>query len=347
MIDIGMVAGEDFSDKIPEIIATLRPIVGDNALSIDTLNPKEIAIAIENRIDLVLSIDLGNFKEVLPLLKKHNIPAVALPTNFANGKVPHTVGERVESMNELAKICEEEGVEIIADLILDPVNSSSIVDSIIACREYHEKRQNPMFFGVGNVNELLDTDSVGVNALLGGIAMELGASILFTPEESGKTIGSVYELAITSKMMFLAKNRRSIPKDLGINLLVFKDKKKRQDFYTSIEESDIDVPIEKANESNRFVLDPAGSFKIRVEHGLNPNFSKIIVTHFKKNSPDLTIEGRYTKEIYDELVRLGIVTRLEHAAYLGAELQKAEIAMITGKEYVQDFDLFKKPYDLN
>ena len=28
---------------------------------------------------------------------------------------------------------------------------------------------------------------------------------------------------------------------------------------------------------------------------------------------------------------------------LGAELKKAEIAMITGKEYVQDFDLFKNP----
>jgi len=347
MIDIGMVAGEDMSDKIPEMISTLRPIIGEKALSIDTLNPKEIAVAIENGIDLVLSIDLGNFKEVLPLLKKYNVPAVALPTNFTEGNVPRTVDERVESMVELADACNEKGVEIIADLILDPVNSSSIVDSIIACREYHEKRKSPMFFGVGNVNELLDTDSVGVNALLGGIAMELGASILFTPEESGKTLGSVYELAIASKMMFLAKNRRSIPKDLGINLVIFKDKKKRQDIYEDFEESDFDVPIEEAKESDKFVLDPAGSFKIRVEHGINLDNSKIIVTHFKKTVPDLTIEGKYTKEIYDELVRQGVVTRLEHAAYLGAELQKAEIAMITGKEYIQDFDLFNKPIDLN
>lgn len=63
MIDIGMVAGEDFSDKIPDMIATLRPIVGNKALSIDTLNPKEISVAIENGIDLVLSIDLGNYKK--------------------------------------------------------------------------------------------------------------------------------------------------------------------------------------------------------------------------------------------------------------------------------------------
>lgn len=346
MIDIGMIAGEDMSDKIPEMIETLRPIIGEKALSIDTLNPKEIAVAIENGIDMVLSIDLGNYKEVLPLLKKYNIPAVALPTNFSKGKVPHTVSQRVEAMSELADNCHDEGVNIIADLILDPVNSSSIVDSIIACREYHKIHKDPMFFGIGNVNELMDTDSVGVNALLGGIAMELGASILFTPEESGKTLGSVYELAVTSKMMFLAKNRNSIPKDLGINLIVFKDKKKRQDI-DGLEDSDFDVPVEQAIEANRFVLDPAGSFKIRVEHAINPKNSKIIITHFKKTVPDLTIEGRYTKEIYDELVRQGIVTRLEHAAYLGAELQKAEIAMITGKEYIQDFALFKRPFDLN
>jgi dihydropteroate synthase-like protein len=227
MIDIGMIAGEDFSYKIPEMIATLKPIMKDKALSIDTLNPDEIKIAIEHGIDLVLSIDLGNNKEILPLLKKHNIPAVALPTNFSKGRVPHTPQERVIAMDELTKLCQREDVEIIADLILDPINSTSIVDSIISCRKYHRIHQVPMFFGVGNVTELLDTDSVGVNALLAGIAMELGACILFTPEESGKTHGSVYELAIASKMMFLAKNRTSIPKDLGINLLLFKDKKKR------------------------------------------------------------------------------------------------------------------------
>jgi len=349
MIDIGMVAGEDFSDKIPDMIDTLRLIVGDKALSIDTLNPKEIAVAIEHGIDMVLSIDLGNYKEILPLLKKHNIPAVALPTNFAKEEVPHTVEERVDGMVKLTDICKKEGVETIADLILDPVNSSSIVDSIIACREFAKKRDNPIFFGVGNVTELMDVDSVGVNALLSGIAMELGASILFTPEESGKTIGSVYELAVGSKMMFLAKNRHSIPKDLGINLLIFKDKKKRSDLagFAHDFSEDFKGPVEKARETDKFVLDSAGSFKIRVKHGSNPKDSKIIVTHYKKAVPDLAIEGRHTKEIYDELVRKGLITRMEHAAYLGAELQKAEIAMITGKEYVQDFDLFKRPFDLN
>ena len=341
MIDIGMIAGEDFSYKIPEMIATLRPIMNDKPMSIDTLNPEEIKVAIEHGIDLVLSIDLGNNKEILPLLKKHNIPSVALPTDFSKGKVPHSPQERVTAMDRLTKICQSEDVEIIADLILDPINSSSIVDSIIACRQYNMIHKLPIFFGVGNVTELLDTDSVGVNALLAGIAMELGSCILFTPEESGKTNGSVYELAIASKMMFLAKNRTSIPKDLGINLLLFKDKKKRQNLFEKF-----NVPVKTAKKSEHFVLDPEGSFKIRVVHGIRPEDSKIIVIHFKKLNPDLAIEGTCTREIYNEIINQGLLSRYEHAAYLGAELQKAEIAMITGKEYVQDFELFKRPFDL-
>ena len=42
----------------------------------------------------------------------------------------------------------------------------------MACYKFKEKNREPVFFGVGNVTELLDSDSTGVNALLGGIAME-------------------------------------------------------------------------------------------------------------------------------------------------------------------------------
>ncbi|MDL2246616.1 dihydropteroate synthase-like protein [Methanobrevibacter sp. OttesenSCG-928-K11] len=339
MIDIGMAAGEDYSDKIPDLINTLRPIIGDRPLSIDTLNPKEIITAVECGIDLVLSLDLGNYHEVLPYLKKHNVPAVLLPTNFSKGKSPHAPHERVEAMEELIKKCE--GIEFIADLILDPVNSSSIVDSISACNEFHNKYPYPIFFGVGNVSELMDTDSTGVNMLLAGIGMELGTCILFTPEESGKTHRSVYELAIASKMMFLAKNRSSIPKDLGINLVMFKDKHKLSK-YDELDENSKNVKLDNGEEFERFVLDPAGSFKIRVEHGTSLDESKIVATHFKKLKADISIEGRYSKEIYEKIIKLGLVSRLEHAAYLGSELQKAEIAMISGKNYVQDFELFNQ-----
>lgn len=334
MIDIGMAAGEDFSDKIPELISTIRPLIGDRPLSIDTLNPKEILKAAECGIDLVLSLDLGNYEKVKDVLVEKNIPAILLPTNYSKGFVPHTPEDRVKSMEEL--ISKVNPLNFVADLILDPVNSKSIVDSIIASKEFKKSNPYPIFFGVGNVSELMDTDSVGVNMLLTGIAMELGASILFTVEESGKTNGSVYELATASKMMFLAKNRSSIPKDLGINLLVFKDKHKLTNIYETFE----DVPVDVGEESKKFILDKAGSFKIRVIHGNTIENSKIAVTHFSKTNPDISIEGKYPKEIYEKIIDLNLISRLDHAAYLGSELQKAEIAMITRKEYVQDFELF-------
>ena len=159
MIDIGMAAGEDFSDKIPELIETLRPIVGDRPLSIDTLNPNEIRVAAEHGIDFVLSLDLGNQSEVCDILKEKNIPAVLLPTNFSQGISPKSPSERVEAMHQLIK--DTDGLRYVADLILDPVNSSSIVESIIACHDFHKTNPAPMFFGVGNVTELLDADSGG------------------------------------------------------------------------------------------------------------------------------------------------------------------------------------------
>ena len=62
-----------------------------------------------------------------------------------------------------------------------------------------------------------------------------------------------------------------------------------------------------------------------------------------KYNYSLIRRGNTAKEIYEEIINKKLVTRMEHAAYLGSELQKAQIAMITGKEYVQDFDLFKNP----
>ena len=232
------------------------------------------------------------------------------------------------------------GLRYVADMILDPVNSSSIVESIIACNEFHKINKAPMFFGVGNVTELMDADSGGVNVLLSGIGMELGVSILFTPEESGKTRGSVYELATASKMMFLAKHRKSIPKDLGINMVAFKNKHKKNDIILNETDGVLELKQEKPL---KFIRDKAGSFKINVEYGTTVKDSKITATHFIKNKADVVIVGKSAREIYEEIITEGLVSRMEHAAYLGSELKKAEIAMITGKEYVQDFELFKNP----
>ncbi|MBM4242008.1 MAG: dihydropteroate synthase-like protein [Euryarchaeota archaeon] len=329
MVDIGMIAGETMDHKIPGMVKTLKDNLGNIPVSIDTLNPYEIKAAAESGVDMVLSLDHGNCDDVLPILEENKIPAVILPTDYGKSWVPETVDERVDSLESLMQRCGK--IEVIADLILDPVNSKSIVESIIACHEFKMKNRTPLFFGVGNVTELIDTDSVGVNALLSGIAMELGASILFTPEESGKTVGSVRELSVSSKMMFLAKNRGSTPKDLGINLLILKDKRRVEPIS-----EEIDVQIVDGKLDDRFIQDPCGSFKIMIQDDY------IEAIHYEDMEPKLCIRGRTSKQVYDEILRRNLISSLEHAAYLGVELEKAEIAIRTGKSYIQDFSLFKK-----
>jgi dihydropteroate synthase len=53
------------------------------------------------------------------------------------------------------------------------------------------------------------------------------------------------------------------------------------------------------------------------------------------------VEGTTAVKICESIIRLGLVSDMGHATYLGRELEKAEIALRTGRSYVQDDPLFK------
>jgi tetrahydromethanopterin S-methyltransferase subunit A len=80
-------------------------------------------------------------------------------------------------------------------------------------------------------------------------------------------------------------------------------------------------------------LDKAGFFVVipQAATGL------IICEHYE-NSGRLAhvIEGRQAALIASTVIQEGLVTQLDHAAYLGRELTKAEIALKTGSHYEQD-----------
>jgi dihydropteroate synthase len=52
------------------------------------------------------------------------------------------------------------------------------------------------------------------------------------------------------------------------------------------------------------------------------------------------IYGKCARDFYEEILRRDMISRLEHAAYMGMELQKAETALKLDKQYVQDFPIF-------
>jgi len=88
-------------------------------------------------------------------------------------------------------------------------------------------------------------------------------------------------------------------------------------------------------------VDPQGVFRITVDR----NAESIVALHFataEADKPTTIIKGKTAEAVYAKIVKMRLVTRLDHAAYLGLELAKAEIALRTGKEYIQDSPLFKK-----
>ena len=319
IIDLGMISGKDNSKKIAGIIDNVRS-VADAPLSIDSLNSKEILAAADAGIDLVLSIDSGNCH----ILDSISVPAVVIPRD-AKGKVPAKAEERVSLVEG---IIESTGSKkLIADMVLNPVNSG-YSESLKAYMLFRERnRETPMMLGAGNVTELLDADSVGVNALLAGFASEQAIDLLFSVEASPKTRGSVRELSTAAEMMYLAKKRGIAPKDLGLDLLILKDKKKS---LVDIDPSGIHVAI--ARKIKAGALEDS-SFRIYVDECVN-------AVYYKRGKPLLRITGGSAEEIYNEILIRGLTKDVFHAAYLGRELSKAENALRLGKEYVQDMDLF-------
>jgi dihydropteroate synthase len=129
-------------------------------------------------------------------------------------------------------------------------------------------------------------------------------------------------------MMFLAKKNKTSPKDLGLDLLVFKEKKKATN-NLKFKGKTIFA------EAKPLQPDPLGEFSMFLTEGL------IFAVHSKDGVADVSIKGLSAKDICDTILQRGLVSELDHALYMGRELSKAEIALKTKRSYVQDEPLFK------
>ncbi len=317
IIDLGF--SLDTTEKeAREAVKTARS-AADVPLSVDTLDPCLLNAALESGIDIVLSLNSGNMNEVKDSIIRNSATAVIIPD----------ISTDIESLFYNIDDARKNGItNIIADPVLEPAGHG-LAESFNRYYEFRKRdRTTPLFFGAGNITELMDADSQGINAMLCAIAMELEAGVLFTPEYSFKARGSVSELRSASIMMVLAKDRGSAPKDLGIDLLILKEKRGRE--YGKMPGNAIE-----ATENEKWNLDPAGCFKITItmDEFRNGNIipGKIVAQHNER-----AIAGATAKEILDTIIRLGMVSRHDHAVYLGRELMKAELALKFRRSYSQD-----------
>lgn len=97
--------------------------------------------------------------------------------------------------------------------------------------------------------------------------------------------------------------------------------------------ADAGVPTTTAAEPKALVPDPAGYCVVypdRVRQRLQ-------VEHYTNLGVlDGVVEGTTPGAVSATLIERGFVSRLDHAAYLGRELERAERSLLTGEPYVQD-----------
>lgn len=90
----------------------------------------------------------------------------------------------------------------------------------------------------------------------------------------------------------------------------------------------------------RMVSDPAGYFVVYVDRGRGV----LSLEHYRNDGLlDTVIESDTAAELYTPAIDRGLISRLDHAAYLGRELARAEESLRSGEPFVQDAAPEKQP----
>jgi dihydropteroate synthase-like protein len=200
------------------------------------------------------------------------------------------------------------GRRFLADSILDPLpfGLAAALARYLRLRARYPETQ--IFIGIGNVTELTEADTSGMNALMLGIATELRAGAVLTTEVSAHARRAVREADVARRIMFAAREAHALPAGFSPDLMTVHDKHPFPDSAHEIAET------------ARAIRDP--SYRVQVSadglHVYNRDGHHVARDPFA---------------LYPHLALAGDAG---HAFYLGVELARAEIAWQLGKRYVQD-----------
>ncbi len=293
VIDLGCPPMEAFPD-VGTVVRALKER-GD-AVSIDTFHEATIREADEAGVDLLLSVNSQNL-DIVPEL---HCKVVVIPD----------FGEGLESLERNVSRVAELGAAFVIDPILDPISFGFTASLERFCEVRRRHPDAELLMGLGNLTELTDADSVGINAVMAGIIEELGIDYLLTTEVISWTRGAVRELDHARKLMHYAVGNRTLPKNLDDALVVLKDPP--FETYSVAELRDMQSLVRDRN------------FRIFADGEA--------VTVFNRA---LFLRGTDPRSLFAELG----VDEAGHAFYLGRELERAALAVRLGKKYVQESPL--------
>ena len=294
VIDIGCLPQEKFP-HMEEAVAALHE--AGFKVSVDSLELDDLRRAGKAGADYLLSLT----EETYHLAEEVDAVPILVPAEPGS----------LDSLERAMELMDKINRPWIADPILDPIHFG-LTNSIV---RYHQLRQRypnaDIMMGVGNLTELTDADTGGINAMLFGIISELGVNNVLATEVSPHARRAIKQADVARRMMHAAKAESSLPRDFTADLLVIHE---RRPFPDNAEEI-------AALASN--IKDP--NYRIKVaEQGI-----------YMFNRDGL-IQETDPFEFYPQL---DLKDDVGHAFYLGAELAKAQVAWQLGKRYTQDEEL--------
>ncbi len=291
VIDLGSLPETRF-DHLAESVKALK--AEGFMVSVDSVDPQELLRGGRAGADYLLSLTLDTLwvadeVDSVPIL----IPR--MPTDEA-------------SLHDAIDAMQRRGKPFLADAILDPI-PFGLTAAIV---RYHRLRERypevAIMMGVGNVTELTEADTSGINAVLFGICAELDVAAVLTTQVSGHARRAVREADWARRIMHAASRHNTLPKGMSNALMTVHAKRPFPD-----------TPAEIAATAAE-VRDP--NFRVQVSaDGLHVY-----------NRDGLRL-GRGAFELWPQLK---LEHDASHAFYMGVELAHAEIAFKLGKRYVQD-----------
>jgi dihydropteroate synthase len=291
VIDLGCLPETRF-DHLAESVQALK--AEGFAVSVDSSDSAELLCGGRAGADYLLSLTLDS----LWIADEVASTPVLIP------RVPADEA----SLHEAVRRMQRSGRAFLADAILDPI-PFGLTASIV---RYHRLRacfpDAPIMLGVGNLTELTEADTSGINAVLFGIAAELKVSAVLTTQVSPHARRAVKEADWARRIMHAAARHGTLPKGMGDALMTVHAKHPFPD-----------TP-EEIGEIAAQVRDP--NFRVQV--------SPLGLHVYNRDGLRL---GQGAFELWPQL---GLQHDADHAFYMGVELARAEIAWQLGKRYVQD-----------
>jgi dihydropteroate synthase-like protein len=269
-------------------------------VSIDSFNPQEVEAAVAAGAELVLSVNRDNVASAGALHERYGCAFVVVPV------VPATL----EGLDEAVQALHKSDVPFRIDPVLEPIGfgfAASLGRYLDVRQRYPDAE---MMMGIGNLTELTDVDSAGVNVLLLGFCQELGIRSVLTTEVINWSRSSVRELALARRLVHFACTHHVLPKHLEPDLVLLRDPRLKEHGEATLREL-----AERVSDRN---------FRLFAERGL---------LHVLNGR--MFLQGTDPFALFKQMLEREPIDPA-HAFYLGYEMAKAATALTLAKNYVQD-----------